>query len=257
MLYKSKARVSNAYNPSGGHYGVDIVGQGDKKIYSPVDGTVIACGNTDPNGWGINVQIKLNSNPKYRMVIGHFNKINVKSGQVIKKGDYLGDEGWTGYTIPSGSGGQHSHTEVRLVGGDRTTAISPLSYLGLTDGDNKVGTIIDFTKVNQTETATTVKKAEKTLVRQAQHTITATKTVSEDKLLAETTKLKTLGFKVSSKEVSAAVYEIKVTKPKKSVNDIAIEVVKGLWGNGEERRERLTEAGYDYGAVQGQVNRLV
>ena len=39
--------------------------------------------------------------------------------------------------------------------------------------------------------------------------------------------------------------------------DIAKEVIAGLWGNGEDRKRRLTEAGYDYAAVQSIVNSLV
>lgn len=43
----------------------------------------------------------------------------------------------------------------------------------------------------------------------------------------------------------------------KSVADLAAEVLAGMWGNGAERRERLTAAGYDYAAVQTEVNRRV
>lgn len=43
----------------------------------------------------------------------------------------------------------------------------------------------------------------------------------------------------------------------KSVADLAAEVLAGMWGNGAERRERLTAAGYDYAAVQAEVNRRV
>lgn len=46
-------------------------------------------------------------------------------------------------------------------------------------------------------------------------------------------------------------------KPEKSVADLAAEVLAGMWGNGAERRERLTAAGYDYAAVQDEVNRRV
>lgn len=46
-------------------------------------------------------------------------------------------------------------------------------------------------------------------------------------------------------------------KPEKSVSDLAAEVIAGMWGNGAERRERLTAAGYDYAAVQAEVNRRV
>lgn len=38
---------------------------------------------------------------------------------------------------------------------------------------------------------------------------------------------------------------------------IAREVIDGKWGNGRARKEKLTEAGYDYSAVQMIVNRLV
>lgn len=38
---------------------------------------------------------------------------------------------------------------------------------------------------------------------------------------------------------------------------IAYEVLMGKWGNGEERKRRLAEAGYDYNAVQSIVNALV
>lgn len=44
---------------------------------------------------------------------------------------------------------------------------------------------------------------------------------------------------------------------KKSNEEIANEVVAGLWGNGTERKERLTEAGYNYSEVQSIVNKLV
>lgn len=43
----------------------------------------------------------------------------------------------------------------------------------------------------------------------------------------------------------------------KSVKEIAQEVIAGLWGNGDERRRRLTEAGYDYDVIQQAVNDLL
>lgn len=48
-----------------------------------------------------------------------------------------------------------------------------------------------------------------------------------------------------------------VAEPKKSVDELAKEVIKGLWGKGKDRRERLTKAGYDYDAVQKKVNELL
>lgn len=43
---------------------------------------------------------------------------------------------------------------------------------------------------------------------------------------------------------------------KKSVEEIAREVIQGLWGNGQDRKDRITKAGYDYSAVQKRVNEL-
>lgn len=41
---------------------------------------------------------------------------------------------------------------------------------------------------------------------------------------------------------------------KKSNEEIADEVIAGKWGNGNERKEKLATAGYDYSAVQSIVN---
>ena len=43
----------------------------------------------------------------------------------------------------------------------------------------------------------------------------------------------------------------------KSMDEIAREVIRGDWGNGADRRNRLTSAGYDYAAVQAKVNELL
>lgn len=48
-----------------------------------------------------------------------------------------------------------------------------------------------------------------------------------------------------------------MAEPEKTVTEIAREVIDGKWGNGAERKRRLTEAGYDYAAVQAEVNRLL
>lgn len=43
----------------------------------------------------------------------------------------------------------------------------------------------------------------------------------------------------------------------KSVDEVAREVIAGKWGNGADRKARLTQAGYDYSAVQARVNQLM
>ena len=44
------------------------------------------------------------------------------------------------------------------------------------------------------------------------------------------------------------------TNPRKSNEQLANEVIQGKWGNGEARKNALTNAGYDYSAIQSIVN---
>lgn len=46
------------------------------------------------------------------------------------------------------------------------------------------------------------------------------------------------------------------SKPTKSVDQVAKEVLAGQWGNGDDRRKKLEAAGYSYSAVQAKVNQL-
>ena len=48
----------------------------------------------------------------------------------------------------------------------------------------------------------------------------------------------------------------KTVATKKSIEEIAKEVLAGKWGNGTDRKNRLKAAGYDYSAVQAKVNEL-
>ena len=43
----------------------------------------------------------------------------------------------------------------------------------------------------------------------------------------------------------------------KSIDQLAQEVINNQWGVGEDRKNRLTQAGYDYNAVQAKVNELL
>ena len=58
-------------------------------------------------------------------------------------------------------------------------------------------------------------------------------------------------FDANGKQVYPAV------EAKKSVETIVREVIQGKWGNGAERKQKLTAAGYDYSVVQKRVNELL
>ena len=44
---------------------------------------------------------------------------------------------------------------------------------------------------------------------------------------------------------------------KKTIDELAREVINGKWGNGEDRKARLTNAGYNYQEVQNRVNQIL
>lgn len=48
-----------------------------------------------------------------------------------------------------------------------------------------------------------------------------------------------------------------VASKKKSIEEIACEVIRGIWGNGSDRKKRLAASGYDYDAVQKKVNEIL
>lgn len=66
-------------------------------------------------------------------------------------------------------------------------------------------------------------------------------------------KLKDVGFTAFVTTASGTAVQTET----KSVSEIAKEVIQGLWGCGLDRKNRLTEAGYDYEAVQKKVNELL
>lgn len=57
--------------------------------------------------------------------------------------------------------------------------------------------------------------------------------------------------------MGASVPDVKpAPKPaKKTISEIAAEVIAGKWGNGETRKKKLTEAGYSYTEIQAEVNK--
>lgn len=67
----------------------------------------------------------------------------------------------------------------------------------------------------------------------------------------------TVGRLGSLQEEFYSVYFTGTRTNEKSLNELAKEVLNGEWGEGFERKQALTEAGYDYRTVQNEVNKLV
>lgn len=68
-------------------------------------------------------------------------------------------------------------------------------------------------------------------------------------------KLKAAGFDtyVTTKSGTA----VSASSAKKSTDQVAREVIQGLWGNGADRTNRLKAAGYDPSVIQNRVNQLL
>ena len=62
---------------------------------------------------------------------------------------------------------------------------------------------------------------------------------------------------VRRREAERKLFLKPVESGRKSLQDVAKEVLDGKWGNGAERKKKLTEAGYNYTEVQAVVNKLV
>lgn len=65
------------------------------------------------------------------------------------------------------------------------------------------------------------------------------------------------GVELEPKFVDVAVKRYIQFKDGQSDDELAREVIHGDWGNGEERKKRLTAAGHDYSAVQKRVNEIL
>ena len=59
------------------------------------------------------------------------------------------------------------------------------------------------------------------------------------------------------KAAAAKVEAAKAAAKTSNVEALAKEVIEGKWGNGQERKDKLTAAGYDYHTIQTKVNELL
>mgnify|MGYP002519993987 CR=1 FL=1 len=86
-------------------------------------------------------------------------------------------------------------------------------------------------------------------------------TVIEGNKGAEPGKVARRAIKVNGRYIRGFVtphYDrIKAKVKLKSTAEVAKEVIRGEWGNGAERKKALTASGYDYDAIQKEVNRIL
>ncbi|MEN8147875.1 MAG: M23 family metallopeptidase [Campylobacterota bacterium] len=90
------------------HRGTDLRAKMRTEIHATADGVIEYAGNHKASGYGR--LIILDHNYGFKTYYGHLNKIKVKAGEYVKKGDLIGLSGNSGM-----SNGPHLHYEVRFI----------------------------------------------------------------------------------------------------------------------------------------------
>ncbi|MEM7195998.1 MAG: M23 family metallopeptidase [Pseudomonadota bacterium] len=107
------------------HKGVDIRAKNHNPVFSTADGVVRDASFSDLSGNRIVVQHNFGFETRY----SHLHKMHVKRGDVVHRGDLLGQAGNTGL-----SDAPHLHYEIRYLG----KAIDPVDFLGWEFGSDSL-----------------------------------------------------------------------------------------------------------------------
>ncbi len=99
-----------------GHKGIDLAMPTGTPIYATADGVISKADWFSSYG----LYISIEHGGKIQTRFGHLSRLNVASGQSVKKGDLIGYVGSTGRST-----GSHLHYEVRIAG----VAVNPVPYM--------------------------------------------------------------------------------------------------------------------------------
>ena len=102
------------------HTGIDFRAKIGTKIYATSNGIAYQARDYDPGGYG--KKIVLSHNYGFQTIFAHLDKVFIKKGDVVKKGDLIGLSGNTGISTAP-----HLHYEVKFIGGH----LNPLSFVYL------------------------------------------------------------------------------------------------------------------------------
>lgn len=90
------------------HSGLDMKAKMNTKVYATADGVIEYARKHKKSGYG-NLVI-ISHNYGFKTLFGHLNKINVKTGDIVSKGDLIAQTGNSGL-----SSGPHLHYEVKYI----------------------------------------------------------------------------------------------------------------------------------------------
>lgn len=100
------------------HSGVDLKAEMNTEVYAPADGVVEFAQTHKKSGYG-NLVI-ISHNYGFKTLYGHLNKVDVKTGDIVKKGDLIAKTGNTGL-----SNGPHLHYEVKYI----NMPLEPMNFI--------------------------------------------------------------------------------------------------------------------------------
>lgn len=224
----------NAVDIVGGGYTLDnVVAHSAGKVIFHQDGYGNAKGSTGNASYGNCV--KIDHGNGYQTLYAHMQKgLKVKLGSRVEKGQVLG------YMSNSGNAyGGHLHFEVWKDG----VRINPTEYL---DKDFESGSqykIGDVVNINGVYTSST--SIERLIPAVTNGTITRIVNGARNPYLLDNG---AIGWINESCIVSSF---------KKSIDEVAKDVINGKYGNQPERQQRLEAEGYNYREVQNRVNQLL
>ncbi|NQU86022.1 MAG: M23 family metallopeptidase [Mariniphaga sp.] len=104
-------RIHPIYKIRKFHYGMDFTAPTGTEIYATGDGKVTLVKGNKRSKIGFGLEIKIDHGFGYVTLYGHLNGFNVKSGQLVKRGDVIGYIGNSG-----GSTAPHLHYEIHKNG---------------------------------------------------------------------------------------------------------------------------------------------
>ena len=115
--FPAKGTLTRGFNPNEDHFGIDIAAASDKEFIAIANGTVLSSGWSINHGYSIYIQ----HNNGMLSVYKHASKLFKNVGEIVRKGDFLGEIGSTGLL----SSGPHLHFELWKDG----IALDPADYL--------------------------------------------------------------------------------------------------------------------------------
>lgn len=242
ILYESEKRINqNNLFGKNGHEGLDLLKRENEehnKVYALTRGTVIQAvdgkttnrGSTGTESYGNFVMIRHENG--LESTYAHLLKgsVAVRIGQVVDENTLIGIMGETGNAY-----GRHLHLRIKKNG----NLVDPTPYLTMNFEENKA------------QPQPTPKKS---IDKIADEVIQGKWGNGEDRK----SMLISVGY--NYQEVQNKVNEklgVKTQSNRKSIDEVAREVIQGKYGNQPERQKRLEAEGYNYREVQNRVNQIL